>query len=130
MRIPKKYGESKIDKCPFCNNIAVTESLEGVPVCTKHKEGKLPDLKCVCGEYVDLRKGNFGPYFSCLRCGNVNFKRILDVNPSFDEKIGKESNECKSVQKTECGTVKQKTDSNNSEEKREITVTSDELDFL
>jgi hypothetical protein len=51
-----------------------------VPVCTNHKDRLLPDLRCVCGEYLLMQKGKFGIYFNCLRCGNMSFKKILEMN--------------------------------------------------
>jgi hypothetical protein len=103
MRIPKKYGQSKIDNCPFCGKIGVTKNKQGIPVCINHKDSKLEDLKCVCGEYLDIRQGKYGPYFNCMNCGNINFRKGLEMNQP-KEKV-----------KTE---------------KKEITVTSDQLDSL
>lgn len=76
----KVYGESKVQGCPFCGQQSTTRNWQGVPTCKAHKEEELPNLKCVCGEYLDVRVGKFGPYFSCLKCGNVNFNKGLDYN--------------------------------------------------
>ena len=73
MRIQKRYGESRIENCPFCGRQAIIENEQGVPVCTNHKDKLLPDLRCVCGEYLLMQKGKFGIYFNCLRCGNMSF---------------------------------------------------------
>ena len=83
MYIPKKYGYSKSQNCPFCEKIATTENSQGVPVCLDHKKENLQSLKCVCGEYLDIRKGKFGPYFHCMNCGNINFKKGLEMNPNI-----------------------------------------------
>ena len=109
MRIPKKYGSYQTPLCPFCSRQAIAKSAEGVPVCSSHKDQKLPELKCGCGEYVDLRDGKWGPYFSCIRCGNVNFSRIIEMNvikPADSPEPKKES------------------------KPQETTARSDELDFL
>ena len=109
MRIQKRYGSYQRPECPFCPSQATTKSKEGVPVCTEHKGEKLPDLKCSCGEYVDLKDGKWGPYFSCMKCGNVRFSRIMEVNdvrPSDKKKPKKEF------------------------KPGVTTVSSDELDFL
>ncbi len=117
MRIPKRYGESKVDRCPFCNSTAVANSPEGVPVCSKHKDKKLPPLKCICGEYLDLRTGKWGPYFHCIRCGNITFKKALEVNPDLKAKTTQGQEKAKPLYRAE------------HKSKKEIVLTSDELDF-
>jgi hypothetical protein len=81
MYIPKRYGESRIDKCPLCGSQATTINTQKIAVCPKHKTSVLEDLKCVCGEYLETKVGKFGVYFNCLKCGNINLKRALEVNP-------------------------------------------------
>jgi hypothetical protein len=81
MYIPKKYGESKVENCPFCGKSAVTKNDQGLPVCSTHKLTKLGELKCICGEYLDMRIGKWGVYFICTRCGNINLKKALEMNP-------------------------------------------------
>jgi len=100
----KRYGESRIDNCPFCGKIAVVKNSQGVPVCQSHRGNKLTDLKCVCGEYLDLSEGKWGPYFRCMNCGNISFKKGLDMNTHIK--------------------------SQNKSNKKEIRVTSDQLDYL
>ena len=86
MRIPKKYGQSRIDNCVFCGKQATTQSKEGAPVCVAHKSAVLPPLRCLCGEYVAPMSGKYGLYFDCLKCGNVNARRIFENNKIFDAK--------------------------------------------
>ena len=76
MYIPKKYGQSKSNQCPFCNKNAVTENKQSVPVCTGHKDNLIPDQKCICGSWLELMSGKFGPYFNCMKCGSINFNKI------------------------------------------------------
>ncbi len=80
MRIPKKYGQYRIDKCPFCDKRAMTENKQGVPVCLDHKSRLINDFKCVCGGYLDVRKGKWGAYFNCFKCGNISFKKGMEMN--------------------------------------------------
>ena len=91
MYIPKKYGHSKIDKCPFCDKHAITMNSQNVPVCSAHKEELLDDLKCVCGSTLDMMHGKYGIFFSCIKCGNMNLKKVLKFNAikpkSNNEKI-------------------------------------------
>jgi len=117
MRIPKRYGQSHTDSCPFCGKTATTQSCEKVPVCLKHRDSRLPAMKCVCGEYLDLRTGKFGAYFNCMRCGNVSFSKAMEMNVIPDD--------VKVVDKSPKETVEKK-----EYKPREITVRSDEVDFL
>src|SRR3989338_5088219 len=80
MYIPKKYGQSKIEKCPFCDKSSTIMNSQKVPVCTEHKNETLDDLKCVCGETLDILHGKFGVFFSCMKCGNMNMRKMMEVN--------------------------------------------------
>jgi len=115
MYIPKKYGQSKVDSCPFCGKTATIKNNQHVPVCQNHKKASLPDLKCSCNSYLDLRKGKFGVYFNCLNCGNISMKKALALNPD----IGKP--QTKPAEKTE---------SKPKQDKKEITITSDDVDYI
>ena len=107
MYIPKRYGQSKVENCPFCGKIGVTKNKQGVPVCQAHKDSTLDSLKCACGEWLDLNEGKWGPYFTCMNCGNINFKKGLEMNPQI-----------------------KKHNSEKGDKSKEITVTSDQVDFI
>jgi len=114
MYIPKRYGQSKVDLCPFCRKAATTKNSQQVPVCYVHKASVLKDLTCFCGDLLELKDGKYGIYFSCTNCGNINIKKALEMNPE----LGKEP---KMEEKTESKTKESK-------EKKEITITSDDVD--
>ncbi|MBI2660002.1 hypothetical protein HYX07_02475 [Candidatus Woesearchaeota archaeon] len=80
MHIPKKYGQSKLDKCPFCQKHATAMNSQKVPVCQSHKEETLDDFRCACGSPLDIMHGKFGTFFSCVKCGNINMKKALEFN--------------------------------------------------
>ena len=80
MRIPKIYGESKRDACPFCKRQAVAQNDEGVPTCIEHKNTNLPELKCLCSKPTYAVKGKFGLFFPCINCGNVSQTKIFEIN--------------------------------------------------
>ncbi len=84
MNIPKRYGQGMSSTCMFCGSSATTTNEQSVPVCISHKKAILNDFKCVCGEYLDLRSGKFGLYFSCMNCGNINMNKALEVNEVKD----------------------------------------------
>jgi len=79
MKFPKRYGQSLSEHCPFCDKSATTRGPEGVSVCPEHKNNKLPEMKCVCGSYLDLKKGKHGVFFSCLNCGIVSLKKSIRI---------------------------------------------------
>ena len=87
MRMPKRYGESRINNCPFCGKASVTKNSQGIPVCQNHKDEELKDLKCVCGEWLDITQGKWGPYFRCMNCGNISFKKGMEMNPKGKKEI-------------------------------------------
>ena len=120
----KIYGSSRIDSCPFCGQRAVTENDQGLPVCIKHKKSSL-DLKCQCGSWLDVLKGKYGPYCRCINCGNVNFKRALEMNPPKKEEPKIEP-EIKSNVKPE---IKSKPKDYSDKIKKETIVTSDDIDL-
>lgn len=73
----KKYGQSKINQCPFCERQATKKNEEGVDVCHKHVDSSLGDLRCVCKALLELRQGQYGAYFHCTNCGNMNMDKGL-----------------------------------------------------
>ena len=116
MYIPKRYGQSKVDLCPFCRKDATTKNSQQVPVCYTHKTSILQDLTCFCGDYLELKDGKFGIYFNCTNCGNINIKKALNMNPELGTKPIKE---VKTINKKETKLR---------ENKKEITITSDDVD--
>ena len=80
MYIPKRYGQSKIDRCPFCQKQSTIINKQDVPVCHEHKNELLDDLKCACGSVLDIQKGKFGVFFSCMKCGNMSMRKMLEIN--------------------------------------------------
>ena len=133
MYIPKRYGQSKSNKCPFCGTEAVFKNSQGVPVCRRHKDSSLESMKCLCGSTLEPKDGKFGPYFSCMKCGNVNFKRAMEINKDLMErKINNQSAPMTSADQTTSRT-QSSSRLNSSQEKKqpkEVVVRSDELDFM
>ncbi|MBS3110900.1 hypothetical protein J4435_02270 [Candidatus Woesearchaeota archaeon] len=84
MHLPKKYGESRIDRCPFCRQQAIAVNAQGFPVCLAHRDAELGEMKCVCGEPLDAQKGKFGVFFTCLNCGPMTARKAFEVNAVKD----------------------------------------------
>ncbi|MBI2139226.1 hypothetical protein HYU13_06560 [Candidatus Woesearchaeota archaeon] len=117
MNLPKRYGQSRVEHCIFCGKTGVLRNKEGMTVCMSHKESRLPEMKCACGKWLELRNGKFGSYFRCFDCGNISMKKVLDMNP-LSKEIQKNSSKYFSE------TVNSKTG------KKEITVRSDQVDCM
>ena len=115
MYISKRYGQSKVDLCPFCRKVATIKNKQQIPVCYKHKASILKDLTCFCGDYLELKDGKFGIYFNCNNCGNMNIRKALEMNQG----LGKAP---KTEEKTESKPKESK-------DKKEITITSDDVDI-
>jgi len=115
MRIPKRYGQSRVDNCPFCGKQCVTKNSQGIPVCAEHKNIELKDLKCSCGGWLDVKSGKFGSYFHCLNCGNISFSKGVEMNPQLQSTPTEE---------------KDSSEPKKTSQPTETTVTSDELDFM
>ncbi len=119
--IPKRYGESKVDRCPFCDRQAFSKNDQDIPVCKEHVRRGLPPMKCMCGETMDMLQGKWGVFFSCIKHGNMNLRKALEMNP-----IGPSP---ESRAPASSSSSLRKTDAEPSERK-EITVRSDELDWM
>ena len=76
----KVYSEEKVSHCPFCGGAAIVRNSQKVPVCVKHKDMVLENMKCACGSYLDIKEWKFGPFFVCVNCNIVSFKKGLDMN--------------------------------------------------
>lgn len=122
MYIPKRYGESKTVRCPFCEKQAIVHNKQKIPTCLQHKHEQLSEITCICGDHLELRDGKFGPFFTCRKCGSMNFRKGLEIMQMMQQKGENQEHEKKPTPKNGLPTIKI--------EKKEIVVTSDELDFL
>ena len=122
MYIPKRYGHSKLEPCPFCKKTAITKNSQGVPVCLAHKESNLPEMKCACGNYLNMMEGKFGVFFNCMSCGNKSLSKVLSMNQLDIKKPIQEKSNYKKVENRNNSPPKPK-------EKKEVTVTSDQVDI-
>lgn len=75
----KVYGQSQELQCPFCGSRATAKNEQGLPVCHRHTKNEV-NLKCVCGEYLDVKESKYGPFFTCMNCGAVSYKKGLEIN--------------------------------------------------
>ncbi len=123
MRFKKVYGQSKDEECIFCGKTALCENKQGIPTCSEHKNDLLEDKKCVCGEYMEIKRSKWGPFFLCPTCGPKSLKKAEEMesgNFRLNKKFRKEE---KTEEKT-----KEKTEEKNTEKKEEKIPTLEELE--
>jgi len=125
MYIPKRYGESKIAKCPFCDKQSVTTNSQGFPVCVKHKDAVMNDLKCVCGSTLEVKTGKYGIFFTCITCGAMNARKVMELNEIKDISSVKEVPERNFNVQKRTGAITKKPF-----RPKEITITSDDPDYF
>jgi hypothetical protein len=92
------------NRCVFCERQPVAKNEQGFSTCRVHKTESLPDMKCVCGQVLSIKESKYGAFFLCMDCGPISLKKAFDINPPVQPKV--------------------------KEAPREITVRSDETDFL
>ncbi len=116
------YGQSRVDSCPYCGGQATAENEFGVPTCRHHVKADMPSLKCFCGDWLDVAKGKWGPYFRCMQCGNLSWSKGLEANPgAFSTAAAKNPDSEPS---------KKQFSFKPAYEKKEITVRSDDPDWF
>lgn len=76
-RRKKTYGSYKESFCPFCGKIATSKNEQDLNVCRLHTKQKIEEIRCTCGSWLETRSGKFGPYFNCIKCGNINYNKGL-----------------------------------------------------
>jgi len=126
MYVPKRYGETRVDSCPFCGRQALIKNPQGIAVCRDHKDKTLDNMKCMCGEYLIIQEGKFGVFFNCFKCGNINLKKVLEINSEVITKAM--DNEKKKVSEPVKQSVKKEypRDPKKPNQTREWTVRSDD----
>ena len=116
MYIPKRYGESKTNKCPFCERDAFFQNSQKIPTCKDHKNKTLDNLKCMCGSWLDMREGKYGVFFTCINCGALNIKKVLEMNSIQESTLPYKIQRKKSVNETTEKRVETKEENRKEEE--------------
>lgn len=86
MRWKKQYGNYQQKNCPFCGRQATQQNEQGLDVCHRHLKEVQEEVKCACGSWLEFRRGKFGPYFHCLKCGNVPYKKGMTMKTETPKK--------------------------------------------
>ena len=137
----KVYGQSKVTRCPFCDKLATAKSEDGLDVCPQHIKSKLDEIKCTCGSWLEHRVGKFGPYFNCINCGNFNYNKAMEIKEiTMKDKpktaiIDKPKPTVSSSYYSTSSYSSSHSSSNsksssNKKERKEITITSDDVEYF
>lgn len=71
----KVIGQYQTPECPFCGKRALSVNSQKVPVCVEHKNKVIPEKRCSCGSWLALLHGKYGPFFNCVKCGNMSYTK-------------------------------------------------------
>lgn len=121
----KAYGESYVQQCAFCGSIATQKNDAGVYVCHRHKQQRLEEVKCSCGSWLEQRAGKFGPYFNCLKCGNINFKKGMELKA-----LQKSAQVVSSIKKQELFQEEKKVTACGKKEPKEIIISTNDVEYF
>jgi hypothetical protein len=78
----KIYGESRNDKCVFCNSQASVKNSQGLPTCIAHTKKVMEDKRCSCGEWMEIKQSKWGAFFLCNQCGPRSISKTEDMEMS------------------------------------------------
>ena len=125
-RRKKTYGEYKVAHCPFCDKVATSKNEQGLNVCRVHTQQKMEEIKCTCGSWLENRSGKFGPYFNCIKCGNINYNKGLAMKEMTTPIKVEESKKVV----TEFSEYKKKKIVDDSDERKETIISSRDSEYF
>jgi len=127
----KVYGNYKKLNCPFCDRTATQKNGQGLDVCHLHTKEMLPEFKCTCGSWVEVRSSKYGPYFKCENCGNLNYKRGMEIKALTAGKEDKSTSiEDNSIEKRTFATEPRAERRIEKSAPKEITITSHDAEYF
>jgi len=101
--------------------MATQKNEQGVDVCYQHTKQVMDEIKCTCGQWLEQRVGKFGPYFNCMKCGNISFAKGMEM---------KSITAAKNTVTVEKKDIVVKKEYREREEKREIFTDSNDSRFF
>ena len=122
----KVYGSYKTVRCPFCDRQATSKNEQGIEVCHKHTKEVVEEIKCLCDGWLEPKSGKFGRYFNCINCGNMNYDKVMEIKQITMKNVKKVTE----VKKDQVYSKPKNFEIDNSNEKKEITITSDDTFYF
>src|SRR3989338_1422919 len=94
----KVIGQYQVSECPFCGKRALAVNSQKVPVCVEHKSKIIPEKRCSCGSWLAILHGKYGPFFNCVKCGNMSYTKGNERASIIEtkEEVGSKNQEVKS----------------------------------
>lgn len=75
----KVYGQSQNTKCVFCEKLATKKNKQGFTTCIDHVNEIMPDKKCICGEWLDIKESKWGAFYVCPNCGPISLTKANEM---------------------------------------------------
>lgn len=76
----KIYGQSQNTTCVFCDKLATKKNKQGFTTCINHVNSIMPDKKCICGEWLDIKESKWGAFYVCSNCGPISLNKANEMN--------------------------------------------------
>ena len=92
-------------------------------VCREHQRQKLEEIRCTCGNWLEARSGKFGPYFNCVKCGNINYNKGMAMKDMTTPIMT-------DAQKTEIVPEQRFKKETAVKERKEITISSEDVEYF
>ncbi|MBR9676896.1 hypothetical protein GOV04_02050 [Candidatus Woesearchaeota archaeon] len=93
----KVYGQSKNEKCYFCNKLSFERNTQGFIVCQEHKNKPVEDIRCVCGSWLEAKTSKWGAFFVCSNCGPISLAKALHLRSSEGYNVNKKFKQKKEI---------------------------------
>jgi len=122
----KVYGSYRKSSCPYCGADAMSKNEIGLSVCKNHIKTDSLDIKCSCGSWLDVKEGKFGTFFLCENCGPIGMGKAMELKSNMPE----QKVEVKLDAHTENKEIQKADFSKNDGVKKEIFITSDDVEYF
>ena len=78
-----------MEKCIVCGEPARIYNSQQLPVCRPHEKHEAMELRCPqCKGFLDVKKGKWGSFFTCMSCGVLSIKKLKSMTDLFFMKRG------------------------------------------
>ncbi len=101
----KVYGQSQNTTCVFCDKLATKKNKQGFTTCIDHVNEIMPDKKCICGEWLDIRESKWGAFYVCSNCGPISLSKANEMNSKKSSVGFKLNKKFREAQKTKAPNV-------------------------
>jgi len=73
-----------MERCIVCDKQATRYNSQQLPVCRIHEKHEALNLNCpLCKGPLDAKKGKYGTFFTCFKCGTVSRTKLKTFGGLF-----------------------------------------------